>query len=391
MKRILTGVLVIALTITFSVIALASNGEKTAAPSQTKFIMDGKEVTFDVAYNIEDSNYIQLRSVAQTLNGTTSQFNVYWDNDLQQAVIETGKPYTGVKPESVIDLTNNPTAAQVSGTVANVSGITDIEIVTEDHDPNGQLGKQGGYTGCLYFRYSLVDQSQLYVAEGTDVNSSIDIGTRAGGCIEIYATAKDAERRNTYLAGFDGGALSSGSHTVLGTLLIRTSSELKASQQKTLENAIISALTGGTINAPAQTPTVTPSPSTPVENSYKIGDKVTVANTEITITKLFATKNAGSFVANGGEEFYGITFDILTQNQPDSGRAWYGNSFISHILTIDGVKYEQPSVFDPSEKDKIYANVKNSVTVYISIEQGENIASIIVSDGKGNYVTISTK
>lgn len=38
MKRLIAGVLVIVLTITFSVIALASNGEKTAKPSLTKFI-----------------------------------------------------------------------------------------------------------------------------------------------------------------------------------------------------------------------------------------------------------------------------------------------------------------------------------------------------------------
>lgn len=86
------------LMLTISVGALAIGNEKTAIPSQTKFVMDGKEVTFDMAYNIEDSNYIQLRSVAQTLNGTKSQFNVYWDDVLKQAVIETGAPYTGVKP-----------------------------------------------------------------------------------------------------------------------------------------------------------------------------------------------------------------------------------------------------------------------------------------------------
>jgi hypothetical protein len=100
MKKIMMGVLitVIILALATSAIALASNGEKTATPSQTKFILDGKEVTFDIAYNIENSNYIQLRSVAQMLSGTASQFNVYWDNDLRQAVIETGKSYTGVKP-----------------------------------------------------------------------------------------------------------------------------------------------------------------------------------------------------------------------------------------------------------------------------------------------------
>ena len=37
---------------------------------------------------------------------------------------------------------------------------------------------------------------------------------------------------NDYLAAFDGGIFASGSHTVVGTVLVRTSNELTASQQK---------------------------------------------------------------------------------------------------------------------------------------------------------------
>lgn len=95
-------VLVLVLLVTFSIGAVAAGFEKTASPSQTRFVMDGKTITFDNAYNIDGSNYIQLRSVARMLSGTKSQFNVYWDEELQQAVIETGMPYTGVKPAPVV-------------------------------------------------------------------------------------------------------------------------------------------------------------------------------------------------------------------------------------------------------------------------------------------------
>jgi len=95
-------VLVLVLLVTFSIGAVAAGFEKTASPSQTRFVMDGKTITFDNAYNIDGSNYIQLRSVARMLSGTKSQFNVYWDEELQQAVIETGLPYTGVKPVTVV-------------------------------------------------------------------------------------------------------------------------------------------------------------------------------------------------------------------------------------------------------------------------------------------------
>lgn len=64
-----------------------------------------------------------------------------------------------------------------------------------------------------------------------------------GAVIEAFHTVKDAEARDTYLSGFDGaGMLSPGSHRVVGTLVIRTSDELSASDQKKLENRIVDAL-----------------------------------------------------------------------------------------------------------------------------------------------------
>ncbi len=48
--------------------------------------------------------------------------------------------------------------------------------------------------------------------------------------------------RESYLAGFDGSILSSGSHKVVGTVLIRTSDDLNATKQKNLEEKIVKAL-----------------------------------------------------------------------------------------------------------------------------------------------------
>ena len=139
-------------------------------------------------------------------------------------------------------LTNNPSAEDVKTALSVISDITTIEIVTEDNDPNEQLSKQGGYTGCVFFKSSLVDESEIYVDDGGDINSAIDCGTDGGGCLEIYANAGDAKKRDDYLASFDGTVFSSGSHKVLGTVVIRTSSKLKASEQQTLETAIVDAL-----------------------------------------------------------------------------------------------------------------------------------------------------
>lgn len=135
-------------------------------------------------------------------------------------------------------MVNKPTEAYVITSLKKISSVVDISAVTEDNDPNGKLNKQNGYTAQLYFSSKFVNQSDVY---GDTV---IEKGTKAGGSIEVYANEEDAKKREEYLSGFDGGVLSSGSHKVIGTVLIRTSDDLTATQQKELENNIVKALTG---------------------------------------------------------------------------------------------------------------------------------------------------
>lgn len=132
---------------------------------------------------------------------------------------------------------NNPSEEYVIQCLEKVEHVVDISAVTEDNDPNGQLGKAGGYTATVYFSSDWVNQSDVYG------DTIIDKGTDAGGTVEVYANVEDAETRNEYLASFDGGVFSSGSHTVVGTCVIRTSNELVASKQTELETNIIEALT----------------------------------------------------------------------------------------------------------------------------------------------------
>ena len=134
-------------------------------------------------------------------------------------------------------LVNAPSEAYVISCLGKVTNVVDISAVTEDNDPNGNLNKAGGYTAQVYFSSDLIDQNSVY---GTTV---IDKGTDCGGSVEVFLTPEDANNRNEYLAAFDGSILSSGSHTVIGTVVVRTSNELMASQQKEMEANIIAALT----------------------------------------------------------------------------------------------------------------------------------------------------
>ena len=131
----------------------------------------------------------------------------------------------------------NPSEDFVKNKLSTISSITEMQGVTEDNDPNGNLNKAGGYTSTVYFSVASIDQSQVYG------DTLIDKGTDAGGSIEVYSTVEDAENRNTYLGAYDGSILATGSHTVLGTIVIRTSDELTASQQKELESQIVVSFT----------------------------------------------------------------------------------------------------------------------------------------------------
>ena len=136
------------------------------------------------------------------------------------------------------ELLLNPTSDFIIERLKNVKDIDKIEAVTEEKDPNGNLNKPGGYTTQVYFSSPLVkDEYGLFTGD------VIEDGTDCGGSVEVYKTVPEAKKRNDYLSAFDGGILSGGAHTVYGSIIIRTSGELTASQQKALEDAILNALT----------------------------------------------------------------------------------------------------------------------------------------------------
>ena len=192
-----------------------------------------------------ESAISQAKTIEFTAPGTPSgldEINAEIDNLKAidyTADIQTLKDAEQVVNDSIAQMkqVTNPSEAFVIERLQGIEGIGDISAVTEDNDPNGQLGKSGGYTATVYFTSPLVDQSDVI---GSTV---IEKGTEGGGAIEVYANVDDANKRKDYLSAFDGGILSSGSHEVVGTVLVRTSDKLTASQQKELEAAIIEALT----------------------------------------------------------------------------------------------------------------------------------------------------
>lgn len=151
-----------------------------------------------------------------------------------QALTNNATAYTNsVKQLAQI---TNPSQSFIEERLKEIDTITGVQSVTESNDPNGKLNKQGGYTASIYF----VDNQVTETVDGADIVAK---GTDAGGGIEVYKTPDEAKARDTYLSSFDGqGLLNPGSHHIYGTVIIRTSRHLTASQQTALTEKIYNKL-----------------------------------------------------------------------------------------------------------------------------------------------------
>lgn len=138
---------------------------------------------------------------------------------------------------AVVKQITAPTAEWITERLASISSISGTQAVTDDLDPDQLLGKEGGYSACVYFTVASLDASTI------PGDTIVEKGTDAGGAIEVYATVEEALARCDYLSGFDGTILYSGSYAIVGTMVIRTSYKLENAQQMALTRAIARELT----------------------------------------------------------------------------------------------------------------------------------------------------
>lgn len=137
----------------------------------------------------------------------------------------------------VVTQITNPTEEWVYERLGDVKAITGKEAVTQNKDPNELLGKEGGYTSCIYFTVQNIDEK---LVKGSSI---VEKGTDAGGCIEVYPTLEYALNRCDYLSQFDNTLLYSGSYAIVGTMVVRTSYQLSNQEQVELTDEIVRVLT----------------------------------------------------------------------------------------------------------------------------------------------------
>lgn len=226
MKRLLS---LFACIIAFSLL-LAGCGESEAKKAMEKAVESANVLLKETPYD---------ESLKETLEKAVGDAKEAKNDDAYKKVTEAinsaSKEYE--KSVKVMKQITAPEEAFLLERAKKVDTITAVEAATEDTDPNNHLGKAGSYYAYIAMKSSLVTDS--YYANKTPVEA----GNAGGAVIEAFKTVEDAEKRNKYLSAFDGGGImDSGSHKVFGTMVIRTSSKLKASQQKELEQKVIDEL-----------------------------------------------------------------------------------------------------------------------------------------------------
>lgn len=219
------------------------NDEAETVINNAQALLDSDKIPYDettitnlqVSISNLKESLIQIPSIPEEIEDIkreTEDLNTFQGySELISAVTKSQKAFEDSVKQ--LEQVTNPTGDFVIQRLANIDDVGDVQGVTEDNDPNGNLNKQGGYTSATYFTSPLVDQTNI---AGGDIVAK---GTDAGGCIEVYATVEEAIARDAYLAAFDSpGAFSSGSHHVIGTMIVRTSKNLTATQQNELTEQI---------------------------------------------------------------------------------------------------------------------------------------------------------
>lgn len=202
--------------------------DETLKPALEDTISDAKTVEFKSP---------SMPSGIDNINAATEELKNTSFDDKTQALKDAETALSNSIEQR--KLATAPSEAFVIERLRGIDGIGEIAALTEETDNNGLLGKAGTYYAKIDFASPWIkDPYSIYSGRSVAENS-----TDGGGSVEVFETEELAQKRNDYLGAFDGGMFASGSHKVLGTLIVRTSNELTASQQKKLEADIIASLT----------------------------------------------------------------------------------------------------------------------------------------------------
>lgn len=286
------------------------------------------------------------------------------------------------------DLITSPSAEYVIACLNNVDTITGIEI--DDLSENNSISSSGldKATASVFFSSSLV-------SEYDPSKSVLENGTSGGGSIDIFTTVEDAQQRNEYLAVFDGGLLDSGYHTVVGTLVIRTSKHLSEEEQAAFESSIVTVLTSGEVDPYNLTSTATETTEATI-----IVEAVaeTVSTTSPTEPPVYAPISSDDYMGMYYEDVIALfknagftnisAVEYPTTSDPMVG---YQNGYVGGIQVNDSHAFDTNTPYPADVPVLInYATwperPENSTFAVHYIDVGQADAALVLCDGKAMLI-----
>lgn len=238
---VIASIIAIVLILGFAFIFVQYSNYKAKVDTYNEAVCD---------YNVLAEGYVSLIQTTSVENIEGMPTELHYKKELEKSLASflqiatsgTGidKMKTDISAETeelvveyrIADQITNPSAEWIAELLKSNELITETQQVTEDNDPNGFLGADGGYTGCVYFTVASIDSDSI---DGADIVAK---GTDAGGCVEIYENKEDAMIRCEYLSQFDNTLVYSGSYAIVGTMVIRTSYILSNEEQVELTEKI---------------------------------------------------------------------------------------------------------------------------------------------------------
>lgn len=138
--------------------------DDTIAPALEQIVNDAENDETAVPEKPKETEEINaavesMKTTEETLVAQTEEIK-----GMEKSLTDSQKQYAQIV---------NPTEEFVVERLKRVKPIDKVKAVTEDNDPNGMLGKQGGYTAQVYFSSPWVkDEYGIYtgdvIEDGTD-------------------------------------------------------------------------------------------------------------------------------------------------------------------------------------------------------------------------------
>lgn len=271
--------------------------------------------------------------VCMCVSGCTDNYSD--DNDVKEYVVGEYE-----------ELANAPSEEYIIACLKETPTVLEVESENSESN-NSEFAKLNGCVARVYFSSELIEQDEI------SGDSVLEKGTSCGGSIEIFTSYEQAKDRNNYLAKFDNGVLDSGSHTVVGTLVIRTSNKLSREQQIELTQNIISVITSGEVEI-----------ETNIEETTEKETSSLTDVTEPTVNNEVATSEATTSVPKPES----LETESATENNNSTTDLYEKDSESEYLdITATDIQVRYETDYAHTDSEIVFLGNDESVTISITI------------------------